>query len=90
MEDNFSEISYTDLLMDDSFIDHQLNPTERSTLYWNKWLSQKTDNEKQWKIAISIFADIKLGLQKYSQTAITEDTAHQLLRRIRETNSKIK
>ncbi|MBD2756319.1 FecR family protein [Spirosoma validum] len=89
MQPNYETFSAADFLTDDAFVNHQLRPTIQSTHFWENWFDQHPNRQREYQQAIDLVTAIRLGLDAYAQTQLPEETIHQLLVRIRETNTQI-
>lgn len=86
MQPDYDQFLSADFLSDDFFINHQLDPTLQSTTFWEAWC--KEHPHEQWQQAVSLLEAIRLGLDAYAQTYLSEETIHQLLIRIQQTNAR--
>lgn len=80
-------MSPAELLTDDAFVDHQLTPTPASTAYWAGRLSRFPEEKPAYDEAKALLEAIRLGLDRYAQTTIPEETIRQLLRKIQQVNT---
>lgn len=86
MQPAYETFSSADFLIDDSFVTHQLAPTPQSTTFWENWVNQHP--HAQWQQAVDLLKAIRLGLDDYAQTQLSEEVIHALLNRIKQTNAQ--
>ncbi len=89
MEHPYESFLPVDFLTDDTFVNHQLEPTPQSTQFWDGWLAQHPHRQHEYRQAVDIVDAIRLGLTAYAQTHIPEETIRQLLIRIQQTNAQV-
>ncbi len=87
MKHDYDHFSTADFLTDDFFVGHQLAPTPQSTTFWDAWFEEHP--EGQWQQALTLLAAIRLGLDEYAQTYVSEEVIRQLLIRIQQTNAQV-
>ncbi|RYF58308.1 MAG: hypothetical protein EOO39_34410, partial [Cytophagaceae bacterium] len=75
-----------DFLTDDAFVSHQLTPTDQSSAFWTAWLQQHPDRAVEWHQAVKLVESLRLGLDEYAKTYLSDETVAQLLTRIQATN----
>lgn len=85
----YDHFSAADFLTDDAFVSHQLTPTDQSSTFWQGWLQQHPDRRTEWQQAVALVDALRLGLDDYARTYLSEDTVHQLLARIQATNNNV-
>ncbi|MBO0948958.1 FecR family protein [Fibrella forsythiae] len=82
----YDHFSAADFLTDDAFVSHQLTPTEQSHAFWTAWLRQHPDRATEWQQAVKLVESLRLGLDDYARTYLSEEAVEQLLIRIQATN----
>ncbi|QDK77699.1 DUF4974 domain-containing protein [Spirosoma sp. KCTC 42546] len=88
MRPAYETFSSADFLTDDSFVTHQLTPTPQSTVFWANWLDQHPHRYAHWQQAVDLLKAVRLGLDDYAQTQLSEEAIHALLSRIKQTNAQ--
>jgi transmembrane sensor len=85
----YDRFSPANFLTDDDFVNHQLAPTTQSTAFWEEWLRLNPQRHGEWKQAVELLEAIRLGLNEYAQTYLSDDAIHHLLLRIKQTNARL-
>jgi len=82
---NNLNLTVANLVCDDNFVEHQLYPTEQSTLFWKEWLVKNPIHHNEWQQAQKLLDEVRLGLSDYARTYLSEEAEEQLLTRIKDT-----
>lgn len=77
----------SDFVVDEVFLQHQLQPTPESTQFWDKWITQHPEKKEEWEMAIQLLKAIQLGLHDYNRTYLSSEAEAKLLLRIQATNA---
>jgi ferric-dicitrate binding protein FerR (iron transport regulator) len=83
----YENFTTADFLTDDFFVNHQLLPTPESVSFWDDWLKTFPQCRDEWQQAVDVLDAIRLGLDSYARTYLSDEIIRQLLTRIKQTNA---
>lgn len=83
----YENFTSTDFLTDDSFVDHQLLPNQKSTEFWDHWLAAHPEKLPEWEHALYLLDAVRLGLFDYAKTFLSDAVIDELLNQIKATNA---
>ncbi|GAB3745726.1 FecR family protein [Spirosoma pomorum] len=83
----YENFTTADFLTDDFFVNHQLTPTPESIAFWDDWQKTFPHRQREWQQAVDLLDAIRLGLDSYARTYVSDEIIRQLLTRIKQTNA---
>jgi transmembrane sensor len=89
VQPTYEHFTIADFLTDDSFVNHQLAPTTESRSFWDNWLKAFPHRRQEWQQAVNLLEAIRLGLDNYAHTYLSDEIIRQLLARIERTNTQL-
>lgn len=87
MKKDYTSYTVSDFLTDDTFVNHQINPTSESEKFWADWRNSYTTHA--YDEAVDTLHSIRLGLKTYEDIKLSAEAKLFIFSRIQETNQKL-